>query len=60
MVVAASSLAAAARAARLERTIVGASLVLAGVVWSGLSEPQWIGWVGSAAGLLLLALARRD
>ena len=60
VVVAASSLAAAARAARLERTIVGASLVLAGVIWSGLSEPQWIGWVGSAAGLLLLALARRD
>ena len=48
-----------ARARRLERTIVGASLLLAGVVWSGLSEPQWIGWVASAAGLvLLLALAR--
>jgi ubiquinone biosynthesis protein len=47
------------RSARLERTIAGASLVVAGVVWSGLSEPQWIGWLGSAAGLLLLVLARR-
>jgi hypothetical protein len=49
-----------ARARRLERTIVGVSLLLAGVIWSGLSEPQWIGWVGAAAGLLLLALARRN
>jgi len=51
---------ASARGRRLERTIAGASLLLAGVVWSGLSEPQWIGWVGSIAGLLLIALARRD
>jgi len=50
----------APRARRLERTIAGASLLLAGVVWSGLSEPQWIGWVGSIAGLLLIALTRRD
>ncbi len=50
----------ATRARRLERTIAGASLLVAGVVWSGLSEPQWIGWVASAAGLLLLLAARRD
>ena len=50
----------APRARRLERSIAGASLLLAGVVWSGLSEPQWIGWVGSIAGLLLIALTRRD
>jgi len=49
-----------ARGRRLERAIAGASLLLAGVIWSGLSEPQWIGWLASAAGLLLLALARRD
>jgi ubiquinone biosynthesis protein len=54
-----ASPASAARSTRLERTIAGASLVLAGVVWSGLSEPQWIGWVGAAAGLLLLVLPRR-
>jgi hypothetical protein len=34
--------------------------LLAGVVWSGLAAPHWIGWVGTAAGLLLLVLARRD
>ncbi len=60
VVVAASSLAAAARAARLERTIAGASLVLAGVVWSGLSEPQWIGWVAALVGVVLLVVKRRE
>jgi ubiquinone biosynthesis protein len=49
-----------ARSPRLERAIAGAALLVAGVVWSGLSEPQWIGWVASAAGLLLLALGRRE
>jgi ubiquinone biosynthesis protein len=47
------------RAPRLERTIAGAALVIAGVIWSGLSEPQWIGWVASAIGLVLLVLGRR-
>jgi ubiquinone biosynthesis protein len=51
---------AAPRAPRLERTIAAAALVIAGVVWSGLSEPQWIGWVGSGVGLVLLVLARRE
>ena len=60
VVVAASSLAAAGRAARLERTIAGAALVLAGVVWSGLSEPQWIGWVAAAVGVVLLVVKRRE
>jgi hypothetical protein len=49
---------AARGAARLERTIAGAALVIAGAVWSGLSEPQWLGWAGSALGLLLLAVGR--
>jgi ubiquinone biosynthesis protein len=50
----------ATRAPRLERAIAGAALLIAGVVWSGLSEPQWLGWLASAAGLLLLALGRRE
>jgi len=50
----------ARRAPRLERTIAGAALVIAGTVWSGLSEPQWIGWVGSGLGLVALVLARRE
>jgi ubiquinone biosynthesis protein len=45
---------------RLERAIAGAALLIAGAVWSGLSEPQWLGWLGSAAGLLLLVLGRRE
>ncbi len=49
-----------ASARRLERTIVGASLLLAGVVWSGLSEPQWIGWVASVVGIVLLVAKRRE
>jgi len=60
VVIAAASPAAASRSTRLERTIAGASLVLAGVVWSGLSEPQWIGWLASAVGLVLLVVKRRD
>jgi len=58
--IAAASSQAGTRSARLERTIAGASLVLAGVVWSGLSEPQWIGWVAAAAGLVLLLTPRRE
>ncbi|HUO66956.1 MAG TPA: AarF/UbiB family protein, partial [Gammaproteobacteria bacterium] len=50
----------ATRSPRLERAIAGAALLIAGVVWSGLSEPQWIGWLASAAGLLLLVLGRRE
>jgi ubiquinone biosynthesis protein len=60
VVIAAASPPAAARSTRLERTIAGAALVLAGVVWSGLSEPQWIGWVASAVGIVLLVVKRRD
>ncbi|HVS24268.1 MAG TPA: ubiquinone biosynthesis regulatory protein kinase UbiB [Gammaproteobacteria bacterium] len=51
---------AAPRASRLERTIAGAALVIAGTVFSGLSEPQWIGWVASGVGLVLLVLGRRE
>ena len=47
------------RAARLEQLVVGAALLIAGVLWSGLADPPWIGWVGAAIGLAVLALARR-
>jgi ubiquinone biosynthesis protein len=50
----------APRAPRLERAIAGAALVIAGTVWSGLSEPQWIGWIASGVGLVLLVLKRRE
>jgi ubiquinone biosynthesis protein len=48
------------RTARLERLVVGAALLIAGVLWSGLAEPAWIGWAGAALGLLVLALAPRS
>jgi ubiquinone biosynthesis protein len=47
------------RGARLEQLVVGAALLLGGVLWSGLAEPTWIGWVGAAAGLGVLLLAPR-
>ena len=53
------SAAAVSRVPRLERTIAGAALVIGGTVWSGLSEPQWLGWVASGVGLVLLVLGRR-
>jgi len=34
------------------------SLLIAGVLWTGLAEPVWIGWIGAAAGLVLLFLRR--
>jgi ubiquinone biosynthesis protein len=47
------------RAARLEQLVIGAALLLAGVLWSGLAEPEWIGWAGAAIGLAVLVLAPR-
>jgi ubiquinone biosynthesis protein len=47
------------RGARLEQLVVGAALLIAGVLWSGLAEPQWIGWVGAGIGLAVLVLAPR-
>jgi ubiquinone biosynthesis protein len=47
------------RAGRLERAIAGAGLLIAGALWSGLAEPEWLGWVAAAAGLVLLAVRRR-
>ena len=47
------------RGARLEQLVVGAALLIAGVLWSGLAEPQWIGWVGAGLGLAVLLAPRR-
>jgi ubiquinone biosynthesis protein len=47
------------RNARLERLVIGAALLIAGVLWSGLAEPQWIGWAGASVGLAVLVLAPR-
>jgi hypothetical protein len=47
------------RLARVEQLVVGAALLIAGVLWSGLAEPQWIGWVGAGVGLAVLVLAPR-
>ncbi len=30
------------------------ALLIAGVLWTGLAEPLWIGWIAAAAGLVLL------
>ena len=46
-------------AARLERLVSGAALLIAGVLWSGLASPPWIGWAGAVLGLALLVLAPR-
>lgn len=53
-----------ARAARPPadaRRFVGAALLIAGAVWSGLkAAPIWLGWLGAGAGLLLLLTAWRS
>jgi len=47
------------RMARLEQLVVGAALLIAGVLWSGLAEPEWLGWIGAGVGLAVLVLAPR-
>jgi ubiquinone biosynthesis protein len=42
----------------VERAIAGAALLIAGVLWSGLAEPPWLGWAAAALGVLLLATGR--
>jgi ubiquinone biosynthesis protein len=44
---------------RLERLVIGAALLIAGVLWTGLAAPHWLGWAGAAAGLAVLVLAPR-
>jgi ubiquinone biosynthesis protein len=47
------------RRTRLEQLVLGGALLIAGVLWTGLAAPQWLGWVGAAAGLAVLVLAPR-
>jgi ubiquinone biosynthesis protein len=47
------------RGGRLERVVAGGAVLIAGVLWSGLAEPVWIGWVGAGVGLLVVVLAAR-
>jgi len=44
---------------RLDGLISGAALLIAGVLWSGLASPPWLGWAGAAVGLLILMFAPR-
>ena len=44
--------------ARLERVVCGAALLIAGVLWAGLAEPAWIGWIAAVAGLLVMISTR--
>ena len=45
--------------ARLEQLVIGAALLIAGVLWSGSASPPWIGWAGAALGLAILVFAPR-
>ena len=45
--------------AQLEQLVVGAAILIAGVLWSGLASPPWIGWIGAGLGLAVLLFAPR-
>jgi ubiquinone biosynthesis protein len=46
--------------ARLEQLVVGAAILIAGALWTGLgASPLWLGWVGAAVGLAVLLVAPR-
>src|SRR6185503_4974597 len=47
------------RATRLEQLVLGGMLLIAGVLWTGLGSPTWLGWAGAAVGLAVLAFAPR-
>jgi ubiquinone biosynthesis protein len=47
------------RATRLEQLVIGAALLIAGVLWTGLASPAWLGWAGAALGLAVLVFAPR-
>ncbi|HUQ52702.1 MAG TPA: ubiquinone biosynthesis regulatory protein kinase UbiB, partial [Gammaproteobacteria bacterium] len=37
--------------ARIEQLVFGGALLIAGVLWTGLASPPWVGWAGAAVGL---------
>jgi len=39
--------------------VIGGALLIAGVLWTGLASPPWLGWAGAAIGLAVLAFAPR-
>jgi ubiquinone biosynthesis protein len=43
-----------------QRAIAAGAVLIAGALWAGLAEPAWIGWIGAAAGLLLLFTWAKD
>jgi ubiquinone biosynthesis protein len=45
--------------ARLEQLVIGGALLIAGVLWTGLATPHWLGWLGAVGGLAVLAFAPR-
>jgi hypothetical protein len=45
--------------ARLEQLVIGGALLIAGVLWTGLASPPWLGWAGAVIGLGVLAFAPR-
>jgi ubiquinone biosynthesis protein len=47
------------RATRLEQLVLGGMLLIAGVLWTGLGQPTWLGWAAAAVGLVVLASASR-
>ena len=47
------------RATRMEQLVIGAALLIAGVLWTGLASPPWLGWAGAAGGLAVLVFAPR-
>jgi ubiquinone biosynthesis protein len=44
---------------RVEHAVIGAALLIAGVVWSALAVPEWLGWTGAGLGLVVLAFSAR-
>jgi ubiquinone biosynthesis protein len=45
--------------ARLEQLVIGGALLIAGVLWTGLATPVWLGWSSAALGLAVLVFAPR-
>jgi ubiquinone biosynthesis protein len=44
---------------RVEHAVIGAALLIGGVLWAGVAAPAWLGWGGVVVGLGVLAFAAR-